>query len=222
MLKTKKILIVIFLFLEFCRPVCNAFSTDEDRVIQIYEKIYPAIVSIDAQSPYGISSGTGCIVSSNGGILTSTHVIGDSKDIDVTLNNGKIYKAKIISQMGDDLTLLKIDTKEKLNVIVLGNSQNVKVGQRVLAIGNPFGFSGTLTEGIISRIDYSKNKLQTDAAINPGNSGGPIIDSNGEVIGISQSIYNPDNNKSNIGIGFAVPVNSAKDFIKLAKISKKI
>lgn len=222
MLKTKKILIVIFLFLEFCIPVCNAFSTDEDRVIQIYEKIYPAIVSIDAQSPYGISSGTGCIVSSNGGILTSTHVIGDSKDIDVTLNNGKIYKAKIISQMGDDLTLLKIDTNEKLNVIVLGNSQNVKVGQRVLAIGNPFGFSGTLTEGIISRIDYSKNKLQTDAAINPGNSGGPIIDSNGEVIGISQSIYNPDNNKSNIGIGFAVPVNSAKDFIKLAKISKKI
>ena len=85
----------------------------------------------------------------------------------------------------------------------------------MLAIGNPFGFNGTLTTGIISRIDYTRNKIQTDAAINPGNSGGPIVNIKGEVIGISQSIYNPDNNVSNIGIGFAVPINEAKSFIKL-------
>ena len=85
----------------------------------------------------------------------------------------------------------------------------------MLAIGNPFGFNGTLTTGIVSRIDYSRNKIQTDAAINPGNSGGPIVNIKGEVIGISQSIYNPDNNISNIGIGFAVPINEAKSFIKL-------
>ena len=87
----------------------------------------------------------------------------------------------------------------------------------MLAIGNPFGFKGTLTTGIISRIDYHNNKIQTDAAINPGNSGGPIVNINGEVIGISQSIYNPDNNHSNIGIGFAVPVNEAKSLLNLVK-----
>ena len=84
----------------------------------------------------------------------------------------------------------------------------------MLAIGNPFGFNGTLTTGIISRIDYERNKIQTDAAINPGSSGGPILNSSGEVIGISQSIFNPDNNKSNIGIGFAVPVNEVKKLVK--------
>lgn len=103
-----------------------------------------------------------------------------------------------------------------------GDSEKVKVGQKVLAIGNPFGFNGTLTTGIVSRIDYTKNKIQTDAAINPGNSGGPIINIHGEVIGISQSIYNPDNNISNIGIGFAVPINEAKNFIKLSMSNSKI
>ena len=93
----------------------------------------------------------------------------------------------------------------------------VKVGQKVLSIGNPFGFSNTLTQGIISRIDYVKNRFQTDAAINPGCSGGPILNSTGEVIGISQSIYNPDHNISNIGIGFAVPSNEAVKFIASQK-----
>jgi serine protease Do len=87
------------------------------------------------------------------------------------------------------------------------------VGQKVLAIGNPFGFERTLTTGIISRSDYDRHRIQTDAAINPGSSGGPLINSKGEVIGINQSIYNPDNNKSNIGISFAVPINSAKIFL---------
>ncbi|MBR1753595.1 trypsin-like peptidase domain-containing protein [bacterium] len=217
MLRIKKLALNIIIFFQLFTPVVFSFDADEARVIQIYEKIYPTIVSIDAQSPYGISSGTGCIISSNGGILTSSHVIDKSKDIDVTLNNGKVYKAKVVSVMNNDLALLKINANENLKTIELGNSETVKVGQKVLAIGNPFGFSGTLTKGIVSRIDYAKNKIQTDAAINPGNSGGPIINSSGEVIGISQSIYNPDNNKSNIGIGFAVPVNSAKDFIKQCK-----
>ena len=96
----------------------------------------------------------------------------------------------------------------------MGNSENIKVGQKVLAIGNPFGFNGTLTQGIISRIDYAKGKIQTDAAINPGNSGGPLITTNGEVVGINQSIYNPDNNISNIGIGFAIPINTVKEMLK--------
>ena len=88
-----------------------------------------------------------------------------------------------------------------------------KVGEKVLAIGNPFGFSGTLTQGIVSRIDYAKNRIQTDAAINPGSSGGPLLNERGEIIGINQAIYNPDNNISNIGIGFATPINLVKEYL---------
>ena len=121
----------------------------------------------------------------------------------------------------NDLALLKIEPKQPLKTIKFGDSEKIKVGQKVLAIGNPFGFAGTLTQGIISRIDYSKNKIQTDAAINPGCSGGPLLNTSGEVIGINQSIYNPDNNISNIGIGFAIPINDAKKFIQVAKLTKK-
>lgn len=223
----RKIFVSVFVICAFTSQTSLAhaqFYDEDERInINVYEKITPAIVSIDAQLPDGVSSGTGSIISSNGVILTSSHVIEGSSDIDVTTASGKVYKAEVMSILGknNDLALLKIDAKEPLQVIRLGDSEGIKVGQKVLAIGNPFGFSGTLTEGIVSRIDYVKNKIQTDAAINPGNSGGPLLNSSGEVIGISQSIYNPDNNRSNIGIGFAVPVNSAKEFIDLAKIAKK-
>lgn len=222
----KKTFIVFMLGFVFMQaPLCQAqfYDQDEQINIKVYERITPTIVTIDAQLKDGISSGSGCIISSTGVILTSSHVIEDSNDIDVTTHSGKVYKANVLSILGknNDLALIKINTKESLPIIKLGDSEEVKVGQKVLAIGNPFGFSGTLTQGIISRIDYSKNKIQTDAAINPGNSGGPLLNSAGEVIGISQSIYNPDNNRSNIGIGFAVPVNSVKEFIDLAKIAKK-
>lgn len=221
----KKYLIMSLLLFSFLSIPARAQFYDNDEMINInvYEKITPAIVTIDAQLPEGVSSGTGSIITSSGVILTSSHVVDGSTDIDVTTHSGKVYKAKVVSILGknNDLALLKIEAKETLPIIRLGDSENVKVGQKVLAIGNPFGFSDTLTQGIVSRIDYTKNKIQTDAAINPGNSGGPLLNSSGEVIGISQSIYNPDNNKSNIGIGFAIPVNSAKEFIELAKIAKK-
>ena len=199
------------------------YEPDEQINISVYEKINPAIVAIDAQTSDGISAGTGCIVKSDGLILTGSHVVEDCKSVEVTMYNGQVYKAQVVSKMGKnkDLALLKINPKTPLHTIKFGDSENIKVGQKVLAIGNPFGFSGTLTQGIISRIDYTKNKLQTDAAINPGCSGGPLLNSSGEVIGINQSIYNPDNNISNIGIGFAIPVNDAKSFIESAKITKK-
>lgn len=222
-IKLKIITSIIVLIIQSSIANAQFYDPEEQVNINVYEKITPAIVTIDAQLKEGISSGTGCIVSSDGVILTSSHVIEGSKDIDITTYSGKVYKATVLSILGknNDLALLKIKVKEPLDIIKLGDSEGIKVGQRVLAIGNPFGFSGTLTQGIVSRIDYSKNKIQTDAAINPGNSGGPLLNSSGEVIGISQSIYNPDNNKSNIGIGFAVPVNSVKEFIELAKIAKK-
>ena len=196
----------------------NEYLQEDMTISRIYEKMYPAIVLIEADVKDGLSSGTGCIIDKTGIILTSSHVVENAPSIQVTISTGEVFKGKIISVMGkdNDLALIKINSSKALPVIPFGDSEKVKVGQKVLAIGNPFGFNGTLTTGIVSRIDYAKNKIQTDAAINPGNSGGPIINIQGEVIGISQSIYNPDNNISNIGIGFAVPINEAKQFIKVA------
>ena len=132
-----------------------ARSGDESASINVYEKITPAIVAIDADLDQGISSGTGCVIDSSGIILTSSHVINKSKNIEVTTQSGKTYKATVFAVLKDknDLALIKITPKEKLPVIRLGDSETVKVGQRVLAIGNPFGFRGTFATGIISRID---------------------------------------------------------------------
>ena len=216
-----KKLCVLMIFTIFSLPVYSVNFEPEERInISVYEKISPAIVAIEGQQEDGVSAGTGCILTKDGLILTGFHVIQDCKDIDVTINNGQTYKAKVLSKLKRDLALIKIEPKKPLETVVLGNSEDVKVGQKVLAIGNPFGFNNTLTQGIISRIDYSKNRIQTDAAINPGCSGGPLLNTAGEVIGINQSIYNPDHNISNIGIGFAIPINEAKPYLKLANKTK--
>lgn len=208
----KAILSVLIMF--YSAISSFSFETDELSNIKVYEKLSPAIVSIEVKMSDGISSGSGCIIDSDGTILTSAHILENSNFITVTTNNGQTYRAKIVQNgtKNKDLALLKIISKEKFTTVKLGNSSDLKVGQKVLAIGNPFGFNGTLTQGIISRIDYAKNKIQTDAAINPGSSGGPLINTSGEVIGINQAIFNPDNNISNIGIGFAIPINIAKEF----------
>lgn len=214
---------VIFVFLSFSSVLAYNFAPDEKVNINVYEKINPSIVAIDAEIEDGFSAGTGCIVRSDGIILTGSHVIEGSDSIEVKTSDGKLYMAKVIALMGKgkDLALLKINTDKKLPVIQFGDSDEVKVGQKVLAIGNPFGFAGTLTQGIISRIDKTKGRIQTDASINPGCSGGPLLNTSGEVIGISQSIYNPDNNISNIGIGFAIPVNEAKKFLAGANLQEQ-
>ena len=191
------------------------YKGEEFINVTVYERINPAIVLVEAQMADGLSSGTGCIINKNGVILTSSHVVNNASYIEVTTAKGEVYKADVMKSDEEkgDLALLKITPKTPLPTIKLGDSSMVKVGQKVLAIGNPFGFNGTLTTGIVSRIDYERNKIQTDAAINPGSSGGPILNAKGEVIGISQSIFNPDNNKSNIGIGFAVPANEVKKLV---------
>ena len=150
----------IFLYLSFVvlsiMPVMGQnYAPDELINISVYEKINPAIVSIDANLDDGFSAGTGCVIRADGVILTGSHVIEGAKDIDVTTSDGKVYKASILAKMGKnkDLALLKIDSKKSLKTIAFGDSEDVKVGQKVLAIGNPFGFSGTLTSGIVSRID---------------------------------------------------------------------
>lgn len=214
----RKLLIISLILFTLCQTnqMCYcSYTQEEQSAIAVYERISPAIVSIEAQLRDGISAGTGCVVSPDGLILTGSHVVENFQEISVTMYNGQTYKADFIAKMGKnkDLALIKISPKKPLTAVSFADSETVKVGQKVLSIGNPFGFSNTLTQGIISRIDYVKNRFQTDAAINPGCSGGPLLNSDGEVIGISQSIYNPDNNISNIGIGFAIPSNEAVKFI---------
>ena len=206
----------LFLVLLLCQLSVYAFDKDEQTIISIYEKINPAIVCIDSHVLDGVSCGTGCIIDKCGIILTSAHVIETGDNVVVTMSNGQDYIARVLHRFGEnkDIALLKIDVPSQLKTVKFGNSEKIKVGQKVLAIGNPFGFNGTLTQGIISRIDYEKNRIQTDAAINPGSSGGPLLNKNGEIIGINQAIYNPDNNISNIGIGFAIPINLVKEYLR--------
>ncbi|MBE7711011.1 MAG: trypsin-like serine protease [Cyanobacteria bacterium SIG31] len=209
----KKIIILLMLLINL--PTF-ALDREEQAIISLYKKINPAIVCVDSQASDGLSCGTGCVIHKSGIILTSAHVIEDAGNVIVTMFNGKDYKARVLKRFGEnkDIALLKIESTDELKTVKFGDSERIEVGQKVLAIGNPFGFNGTLTQGIISRIDYAKNRIQTDAAINPGSSGGPLLNKNGEIIGINQAIYNPDNNISNIGIGFAIPINSVKEYLK--------
>ena len=162
--------------------------------------------------------GSGFLIDEDGHILTNYHVVGGTARLTVTLADKKTYRAKPLGyDRRNDLALIKIDTGRKLPFLKLGNSDPLVVGQKVLAIGNPFGLNGTLTTGVISSLGRTlqpeegrqllEDMIQTDAAINPGNSGGPLLDSHGDVIGINTAIYGP---QGNIGIGFAMPVNRAK------------
>jgi S1-C subfamily serine protease len=165
-------------------------------------------------------TGSGFILNPDGEILTNNHVVQGAAQLTVKLSNSKEYKAKILARdPRSDLALIKIEAPGKLPSLRLGDSDGLVVGQKVLAIGNPFGFQGTLTTGIVSSLDRTiqtedsqiplEGMIQTDAAINPGNSGGPLLDSRGSVIGINTAIYG----QGNIGIGFAMPINRAKTML---------
>jgi putative serine protease PepD len=184
-------------------------------------------------------SGSGSILDKQGHILTNYHVVqGSDKpyadELEVTLSNNHKYKAKVVdSDPDNDLALIKIDApREDLTTIPLGESKDLRVGQKVLAIGNPFGLDRTLTTGIVSGLarpirseitgKLIEGVIQTDAAINPGNSGGPLLNSRGQMIGINTMIYSPSG--GSVGIGFAVPVNTAKrtvsDILQYGRVRK--
>jgi Do/DeqQ family serine protease len=162
-----------------------------------------------------VGLGSGVIVSADGYILTNNHVVENADEIEVTLNDSRHASAKVIGTDPDaDLAVLKINL-DRLPVIVLGNSDNLQVGDQVLAIGNPFGVGQTVTSGIVSAlgrnqlgINTFENFIQTDAAINPGNSGGALVDTNGNLLGINTAIYSRSG--GSMGIGFAIPVSTAK------------
>ena len=162
--------------------------------------------------------GSGFLISADGKILTNSHVVANERQLEVTLSDQSRYKARLLSRdEANDVALLQIDAAQEAAVAAPGRFRRLQVGQKVLAIGNPFGLEGTLTTGIVSSLGRTirgendrtlEGLIQTDAAINPGNSGGPLLDSAGNVIGINTAIMGP--NGGNIGIGFAMPINRAK------------
>ncbi len=206
-------------------------SSDEQNNIQVYETISPGVVNItsttyvedfwgDADPQQG--TGSGSIIDKQGNILTNVHVVKGAQELTVTLADKSTYNAKVIGTDPDnDLAVIKINAPaQKLHVIPLGDSQSLNIGQKVLAIGNPFGLDRTLTSGIISGLGRPlktangrtvDNVIQTDASINPGNSGGPLLNAKGEMIGVNTAIFSPSG--GSVGIGFAVPVDIAKRVI---------
>jgi S1-C subfamily serine protease len=202
-------------------------SSDETNNIDIYKSSHLATVNITStiyrrtifMEVYpSKDQGSGFLISADGKILTNNHVVANERQLEVTLTDQSRYKAQLLSRdEANDLALLQITPRTKLPTLHLGDSDGLQVGQKVLAIGNPFGLEGTLTVGIVSSLGRSirgendrtlEGLIQTDAAINPGNSGGPLLDSAGNVVGINTAILGP--NGGNIGIGFAMPINRAK------------
>lgn len=211
-----------------CASLAAALTEEERNNIELYERLAPGVVNITSTTVehdffFNVvprqGAGSGSIIDSRGYILTNNHVIEDARKLEVTLANGKKYNAKLVGSDPDtDLAVVKVDApKEHLTVIPMGSSRDLKVGQKCLAIGNPFGLGQTLTTGVISSVGRTMRSgngalvediIQTDASINPGNSGGPLIDSSGRLIGITTAIFSPTG--ASVGIGFAIPVDSAK------------
>ncbi len=211
-------------------------ASDEKNNSDVYKAMSPGVVNITStdyvqdwfQAYPQQGTGSGSILDKEGHILTNYHVVqgqngGFAQELVVSLANGKSYKAKPIGADPDnDLAIIEIKAPlESLNLIPLGNSNDLFVGKKVLAIGNPFGLERTLTTGVVSGLARAlhseitnsliESVIQTDAAINPGNSGGPLLDSRGRLIGVNTMIYSPSG--GSVGIGFAVPVDTAKRII---------
>jgi S1-C subfamily serine protease len=204
-----------------------AYDAEEQNNIAVYKRVLPSVVNITSTTLVfdffnGVvpahGQGSGFILDKSGRILTNYHVVENAnRGIEVMLSNKRRYAAKVIgTDRIHDLALLQIDAPN-LEPVTLADSSELAVGQKVFAIGNPFGFSGTMTRGIISSIRSIRESegaliedaIQTDAAINPGNSGGPLLNSHGEVIGINTMIA-ANGADQNSGIGFAIPINTAK------------
>jgi S1-C subfamily serine protease len=206
------------------------FTENERENISIYEQLNEGVVNITTETvainwflepvPQEGESGSGSIIATNGYVLTNNHVIENAYKVFINLADGSQYEGTVVgTDPENDLAVLKFDPPKEteLKTIPFGDSGNLRVGQKVLAIGNPFALERTLTVGIVSglgrpiqtsRQNIIRDMIQTDASINPGNSGGPLLDAQGRMIGINTMIYSPTG--GSVGIGFAVPVNTAK------------
>jgi S1-C subfamily serine protease len=219
-----------------------AYDEEEQQNIAVYKKALPSVVNITSTEVrfdffYGpvpqTGQGSGFILNKEGLILTNNHVIENGQKVEVTLYDKHQYKAQVVTvDKGHDLALIKIDAPNLVPATLAETSTGLMVGQRVYAIGNPFGLSGTMTRGMISAIrsvrgpenNPIEDAIQTDASINPGNSGGPLLNSRGEVIGINTMIASNNGVDQSAGIGFAIPINTAKavldDFAKYGRVRR--
>src|ERR1700684_2700125 len=217
----------------------ESLDSEEQNNISVYKKNIEAVVNITSRVMtfdffYGMvpqeGQGSGFVIDKEGHILTNYHVIADARQVEVTLHNRKKYKATVVgTDPAHDLAVIQIKAPD-LGSSVLGDSRNLQVGQKVYAIGNPFGLAGTMTRGIVSSIRPVREPngvtieeaIQTDAAINPGNSGGPLMNWHGEVIGINTMILSSVGQNS--GVGFAIPINTAKavlnDLMTLGRVRR--
>jgi S1-C subfamily serine protease len=217
----------------------DALDAEEQNNISVYRKNIGSVVNITSKAVtfdffYGLvpeeGQGSGFIIDKEGHVLTNYHVIADARQVEVTLHNRKKYRANIVgTDRSHDLAVVQIKAPD-LQPMTLGDSTNLQVGQKVYAIGNPFGLSGTLTRGIVSSIRSVQEPdgmtideaIQTDAAINPGNSGGPLLNWHGDVIGINTMIASSVGQSA--GIGFAIPINTAKaminDLVTLGRVRR--
>ena len=205
------------------------YSADELNNIRIYEALNEAVVNVTTEVvgynwflepvPQEGSSGSGSIIDKRGYVLTNNHVVDKAVKVFITLSDGSQFEGDVVgTDYENDLSVLKFDSGDRdLVTIPFGTSENLKVGQKVIAIGNPFAFERTLTTGIVSGLGRPlkndaglviRDMIQTDASINPGNSGGPLINSRGEMIGINTMIYSPSG--GSVGVGFAIPVDTAR------------
>ena len=224
----------------------SGFTQDELQNISVYERCNEAVVNITTKT-MGYNwflepvvtqegSGSGSIIDKRGYVVTNVHVIADASTINISLADGSTYEGKVVGQDKEsDIAVLRFTppANVELKTIAFGNSENLKVGQKVIAIGNPFALERTMTTGIISGLGRPiqestnviiRNMIQTDAAINPGNSGGPLLDSQGRMIGINTMIYSSSGSSS--GVGFAVPVSTARrvvsDLITYGKVNRGV
>ena len=214
--------------------ICSALTPGEQNSISIYEQSAPAVVNITSMAiefdfflhvvPKE-GSGSGVLIDPRGYIVTNSHVVKKAQSLEVTLEDGTKRPASLVGlDVDSDLAVIKIDPgSHKLTAVTLGDSDDLKVGQKVLAIGNPFGLKQTLTTGVISSLGRSlrapsgieiEDVIQTDASINPGNSGGPLLDSDGKIIGINTAIFSPSGKfGGSVGIGFAIPSNTVRKVV---------
>ena len=225
--------------LEISQASNDSLDAEEQNNISVYRRNIGSVVNITSRAVtfdffYGLTpeegQGSGFVIDKDGHILTNYHVIADARQVEVTLHNRKKYKANIVgTDRSHDLAVIQIKAPD-LQPMTLGDSANLQVGQKVYAIGNPFGLAGTLTLGIVSSIRSVQEPdgmmideaIQTDAAINPGNSGGPLLNWHGDVIGINTMIAS--NSGQSAGIGFAIPINTAKavinDLVTLGRVRR--
>jgi len=208
------------------QPDSSGVSLSVDSVADLAESVRASVVRIDASDPgsFGGGVGSGVVLDKEGHILTNNHVVGESSILNVALLDGTGGSAIVVGRdPGNDLAVIKADIPaDKLVPARLGDSDQVRIGELVIAVGNPFRIEGTVTEGIVSGLGRSlqgsggrqmRELIQSDAAINPGNSGGALFNARGEVIGITTAIENPTNDRVFIGIGYAVPINTATRFL---------